>query len=108
MSSILRVTAVCQQRVSITIDFGNLLQLTSALLLAGVLVGCAGVTNSDHGRSNHSLAPTLTITETPSAITLGSSSTLAWSSTEATSVTFDHGMGPVQPLASLQHKPTAP
>jgi hypothetical protein len=107
MSPILRATAVCQERASITIGLGNLLQLTSALLLAGVLVGCAGVTNSDHGRSNHTSAPTLTITATPNAITLGSSTTLTWSSTDATSVTFDHGIGQVQPSGSLQQKPPA-
>src|SRR5207253_4651725 len=43
----------------------------------------------------------------PSAITLGSSTTLAWSSTDATSVTFDHGIGQVQPSGSLQQKPPA-
>jgi len=107
-SPILRPHAVCRKNgVWITIGFGDLLRLTSALLVAGFLVGCNGVTNLDHGRVNHSSAPTLTITATPSSITLGSSTTLAWTSTDATTVTFDHGIGQVQPSGSLQQKPPA-
>ena len=103
----LRPQVVCQKRVSIPIASRDLLQLTSALLLAGFLVGCNGVTNSEHGRANHSSAPTLTVTATPSNITLGSSTTLAWTSTDTTTVTFDHGIGQVSPSGSVQQKPPA-
>jgi len=100
MTTILCPTGVGQKCAFTTI------RLTSALLLTAVLVGCGGVSSSDR-RSNHAGAPTLTITATPSAITLGSSTTLAWSSTGATSVSFDNGIGQVQPSGSLQQKPPA-
>src|SRR5205085_2671737 len=38
-------------------------------------------------------APTATFSASPASITTGASSTLAWTTTNATSVTIDHGLG---------------
>ncbi len=45
-------------------------------------------------------APTVNFTATPTAITSGQSSTLAWTTTNATTVSIDNGIGSMTPVAS--------
>ncbi|HUZ05414.1 MAG TPA: peptidoglycan-associated lipoprotein Pal [Acidobacteriaceae bacterium] len=48
------------------------------------------------------VAPTATLTASPDTITAGQSSTLTWSSTDATSVTIDNGVGTVSAASGSQ------
>jgi len=50
--------------------------------------------------------PTITFTASPSSITAGQSSTLSWSTTNATSVTIDHGIGAQPTSGSLAVTPS--
>jgi hypothetical protein len=50
--------------------------------------------------------PTITFTASPSSITTGQSSTLTWSTTNATSVTIDHGIGAQPTAGSLAVTPS--
>ena len=52
-------------------------------------------------------APTVTISANPTSITAGQSSTLAWSSTNATSVTIDNGIGTVPTSGNRTVTPAA-
>jgi len=50
--------------------------------------------------------PTITFTASPSSITTGQSSTLSWTTTNATSVTIDHGVGAQPTAGSLAVTPS--
>lgn len=50
--------------------------------------------------------PTASISASPASIVLGSSSTLTWSSTKATTVTIDNGIGTVAVSGSMAVSPT--
>jgi phospholipase C len=52
-------------------------------------------------------APTISFIASPTSITSGQSSTLTWSSTNATSVTIDNGVGTVQPNGAVTVSPSA-
>src|SRR5262245_25029712 len=52
-------------------------------------------------------APTISLEASPSTITSGQASTLKWSSTDATSVTIDGGIGTVEASGSRQVTPAA-
>jgi len=52
-------------------------------------------------------APTATISASPSTITSGGSSTLSWSTTNATSVSIDNGVGSVGTSGSISVSPTS-
>ena len=95
-----------EQSSSAYFDFKSVSHLTSALFLIALLVGCSGGTsNSEHGQNNHGSAPTITLTAAPPAIVAGSSTTLSWSSTNATSVSLDNGIGQVQSAGSQKEMP---
>ena len=51
-------------------------------------------------------APTVTLSATPSTISEGDSSTLNWTSTNATSASIDQGIGPVDVNSSVDVSPT--
>ena len=51
-------------------------------------------------------APTATLTASPDTVDKGQSTTLTWQTTNATTVTIDHGVGTVQPSGSQQVTPT--
>jgi hypothetical protein len=68
----------------------------ATLLLAATLTACSGgKSNNQQSAPGPQTAPTLTLTAQPTSIILGSSTTLTWSSANATSVTFDNGVGQV-------------
>ena len=52
-------------------------------------------------------APTVQLSANPASINSGGSSTLTWSTTHATTVTIDHGIGAVQATGSVQVSPAA-
>ena len=74
----------------------------ATLLLVVALTACSNAPQSTPGPQP---APTLTLTAQASSIILGSSTTLTWSSTNATSVTFDNGIGQVAVSGSKQETP---
>ncbi|NLT67810.1 MAG: peptidoglycan-associated lipoprotein Pal [Acidobacteria bacterium] len=51
-------------------------------------------------------APTISLTATPAAIEKGESSRLSWTSTNATGVTIDNGLGTVEPSGSREVSPS--
>ena len=55
-----------------------------------------------------STAPTVSLMATPAYITAGASSTLSWTSTNATSVTIDQGVGSVTATGTQSVSPTRP
>jgi hypothetical protein len=66
------------------------------------------VGNTGSAVSNFTVSPphpTVGITASPESITSGGSATLAWSSTDATSVTIDQGIGPVPLTGSVTVSP---
>jgi hypothetical protein len=76
------------------------------LLLVVTLTACSGVKSNDSQPTpGPQPAPTLTLTAQPTSIILSSSTTLTWSSTNATSVTFDNGVGQVALSGSKQETP---
>jgi len=52
-------------------------------------------------------APTVTVGASPGTITSGQSTTLTWSTTNATNVTIDHGVGTVSTSGSIAVSPAA-
>jgi peptidoglycan-associated lipoprotein len=52
-------------------------------------------------------APTISLNASPSAIERGQSATISWSSTNATGVTIDNGVGTVEPSGSRTVRPSA-
>jgi Tol biopolymer transport system component len=60
-----------------------------------ILVGCSGGNNSNSGSGNSSHTLTVTLTATPKSTTTGAPVTLAWSATNAASVSIDNGVGTV-------------
>jgi hypothetical protein len=52
-------------------------------------------------------APTASLTATPASISSGASSTLSWSTTNATTVSIDHGIGSVAASGSANTTPAA-
>jgi len=52
-------------------------------------------------------APTIALTASPAAIEIGQSSTLSWSTTNATEVTIDGGIGTVEAIGSRTIKPSS-
>src|SRR3977135_695545 len=66
----------------------------ATLLLVGTLSACSGG-NPNRLQSTPGGAPALTVTAQPTSVILGSSTALTWSSTNATSVSFDNGVGQV-------------
>ncbi|HET7441236.1 MAG TPA: hypothetical protein VFJ47_08045 [Terriglobales bacterium] len=73
-----------------------------------LLFGCGGnAGNSQHNRSDQASSPAITLSAAPTAILSGSSATLTWSSTNATSVSIDNGIGKVSPSGSQTVAPTA-
>jgi hypothetical protein len=57
--------------------------------------------------ANSAGGPTVTASVNPTAITLGGTATLSWSTTNATSVTIDQGIGPVALSGSRSVSPSA-
>jgi len=80
----------------------NVVKHAAPVLLAASLVACSG------GKSNAPAPqgpPTLTVTAQPTTIVLGSSTTLTWSASNATSVTFDNGVGQLGPSGTKTETP---
>lgn len=87
------------------------LKTVSALSLVSILaVGCGGggpgTTQSAPAVKNSQPTPTITLTATPQSVNQGLSATLAWSATNATSVSIDNGIGTVGLSDSRQITPT--
>ncbi|HET9743815.1 MAG TPA: alkaline phosphatase family protein [Terriglobales bacterium] len=88
------------------------LKTVSALSLASMLVvGCGGggsMTNQSPLTSkNTPPSPTITLTATPQSVNQGSTTILAWSATNATSVSLDNGIGAVAASDSRQVAPAS-
>ncbi|HKR31422.1 MAG TPA: alkaline phosphatase family protein [Terriglobales bacterium] len=87
------------------------LKTVSALSLVSILaVGCGGggpgTNQSAPAVKNSQPTPTITLTATPQSVNQGLSATLAWSATNATSVSIDNGIGTVGLSDSRQITPT--
>jgi phospholipase C len=80
----------------------------AVFLLVFLLAGCGGTTASAEGRgTGGGSAPTVTLAASPTTISSGQSSTLSWTTTNATSVQVDNGIGAVQaPNGSVKVSPT--
>jgi len=82
----------------------RLLKLRSILLLSTVIslllliAACGGSGSGNGGGGNN--PPTVTLTASPTTITSGQSATLSWTSTNATSLSIDNGVGAVQPISA--------
>ena len=88
--------------ISVKASKFNFLALILALIgLCYLATSCQGVRGSSSSNSSTpnpptpSGPPTITVTAQPPALIIGSSVTLNWTSTNATSVTFDNGIGAV-------------
>lgn len=93
------------ERLSAPCAFQTPSQLAAVLFLLALLVACSGTQGkTDHGQ-NQGSPPAITLTAAPAAIVAGSSTTLTWSSTNATSVSVDNGIGQVQPSGSQKEMP---
>jgi phospholipase C len=66
-----------------------------------------GTTTSAATVTVHANPPTAKLTAAPTTITIGNSATLTWSTTNATSVSIDNGIGTVAASGSTTVKPTA-
>src|SRR3981081_116652 len=83
-----------------------MLRRAATLLFVVILTACSGGKPSNtQPTPRPQTAPTLTVTAQPTSVILGSSTTLTWSSTNATSVTFDNGVGQVAPSGSKSEIP---
>ena len=77
---------------------------TSLLLLTGCGGGASAATNNNSGGTS---AATAMLTASPSTINVGQSSTLSWTTTNATSANIDNGVGSVHlPNGSTMVSPT--
>lgn len=88
------------------------LKTVSALSLVSILVaGCGGggpgTSQSAPAVKNSQPTPTITLTATHQSVNQGSSTVLAWSATNATSVSIDNGIGAVGLSDSRQITPTS-
>ena len=88
------------------------LRTVSSLSLASVLIaGCGGggpgTNQSSPALKSTQVTPTINLTATPTSVNQGSSTTLSWSATNATSVTIDNGIGSVAVSDSRQVTPTS-
>ena len=78
------------------------------LLAVSVLAGCGGGAGSLPGSPTPSPgAPSVSITSDKGTVLPNEAATLSWSSTQATTVTIDNGIGTVDPTGSRQVQPTA-
>lgn len=87
------------------------LRTASSLGLASLLIiGCGGggpgTSQSSPALKSTQLTPTITLTAAPTSVNQGSSTTLSWTATNATSVTIDNGIGSVAISDSRQVTPT--
>ena len=88
------------------------LKTVSGLGLVSILVvGCGGggpgTSQSSPAVRNSQPTPTISLTSTPQSVNQGSSATLTWSATNATSVTIDNGIGTVGLSDSRQITPAS-
>jgi hypothetical protein len=84
-----------------------MLKRAATLLLAAVLTACSTNSNNTQSSPGPKAAPTLTVTANPTTVTAGLAATLTWDSTNASSVSFDNGMGTVALSGSSTATPTA-
>ena len=88
------------------------IKTVSALGLVSILVvGCGGggpgTSQSSPAVKSGQPTPTISLTATPQSVNQGSSATLTWSATNATSVTIDNGIGTVGLSDSRQITPAS-
>ena len=88
------------------------LKTVSALGVVSILVvGCGGggpgTSQSSPAVKSGQPTPTISLTATPQSVNQGSSATLTWSATNATSVTIDNGIGTVGLSDSRQITPAS-
>jgi len=84
--------------------------VTFLVSFALLLAGCAGhgaSPQSSEASSTASAAPTISISAAPQSINVGQTATLAWESSEATSVIIDNGVGSVPLDGTIQVQPTS-
>lgn len=84
--------------------------LVVALLLTSsslILSGCGGGSSSTGGSQNPPATPTLQFSAGANSVTMGSSTTLTWSATNATGVTIDNGIGAEPATGSVSITPSA-
>jgi phospholipase C len=83
--------------------------LLFVLLVAILIAGCGGGASSSSGSTSTttpaSSAPTAQLTASPASISRGQSSTLTWSTTNATTVSIDQGIGSVAASSSTTVSP---
>jgi len=75
-------------------------ELLILVLLAASLTGCVGLA------AGPVTPPTVTFTASPASILPGQSTTLTWTSTDATTATISGGIGQVSAMGSTKVKPT--
>jgi len=82
----------------IKINYCNFFSLFFTIILLMLIAGCTGASPT---------APIInSFSASPSTITVGESSTLSWSVTDATSVTIDNGIGSVALIGTTAVNPT--
>ena len=100
------------------LKFVRLSSLVLIFGLAAFLIGCQGIqplppggtgggTGGGAGGGGTTPAPTASITATPDSVNQGQAVTLTWTTTNATSVTIDGGIGTVAVNGTQQVTPTA-
>jgi phospholipase C len=86
------------------------LALLSSVILVAALSGCSGLraangTGSQSSSPSTAPTPTVSLSANPATVTAGLSSTLTWSSTNATSAQIDNNIGAVQPSGTQNVSP---
>src|SRR6267142_6228629 len=78
------------------------------LLLASLTLGCGGGVKSSSGSMPQQPGiPTVTISSDKSSVLPGESATLSWTSSQATTLSIDNGIGAVEASGSRAVQPTA-
>ncbi|HEY6250929.1 MAG TPA: alkaline phosphatase family protein [Candidatus Angelobacter sp.] len=67
--------------------------------------GSNGTANATATVTVNQVVPTITFSASPTAVSSGGSSTLTWSTSNATSLTIDHGVGSVTPASGSVNVP---
>src|SRR5207302_84654 len=82
----------------------NVVRRATLVLIVAGLIACSGA-KSDPPPPPPPSPPTLTLAAQPTTVVLGSSTTLSWNSTNATSVTFDNGIGQLARIRFRERHP---
>jgi peptidoglycan-associated lipoprotein len=88
--------------------FRNVVQLAGVICLVLVIGGCkkkVAATPPAPPPAPSAAQPTVTLNANPASVTSGQTVTLAWSSTNATTLTIDPGVGQVAPQGSTPVSP---